>query len=525
MNTALIQPMYGWNTLNWKKAQRKVFKLQKRIYQASLRGDVKLVRSLQRLLIRSWSARLLAVRRVTQDNRGKKTAGVDGVKSLTPPQRLKLVDKLRPGHKAAPVRRVYINKPGKDEKRPLGIPVIHDRALQALVLLALEPEWEARFEPNSYGFRPGRSAWDAIAAIFNMIRLKPKWALDADIAACYDRINHQALLDKLNTSPSIRRQIRAWLKAGVIDGGKLFPTQEGVPQGGIISPLLANVALHGMEEVIREAFAQEKNTPLVVRYADDLVVLHPDREVIECCQEILSEWLAEMGLELKPAKTRISHTLEKIEGRVGFDFLGFEIRQYRARKRRLGFKTIIKPSKESVLRHLREIREVIGKHRMTRQAILIMALNRVIVGWSRYYSTVCSKESYSKVDLMMMNRLRAWILTRQKDESLKKATRKYWRREGGKLIFSPKNDTVRLRFHRETKIKRHVKVKGRRSPYDGDWAYWSARMGHHPGVSTRVGKLVKRQKGRCKRCGLSLRVEDVVEVDHIIPKEEGGREC
>jgi RNA-directed DNA polymerase len=201
--------MVEWNQVNWRKLERKVFKLQKRIYRASKRGEVKVVRRLQKTLMNSWSAKCLSVRRVTQDNQGKKTAGVDGVKSLTPEQRLNLVNQLKLGSKVTPTRRVWIPKPGKDEKRPLGIPTMYDRALQALVKMALEPEWEARFEPNSYGFRAGRSCHDAIEAIFTAIHQKAKYALDADIAACFDCINHEALLKKLNTFPTMSRQIRA----------------------------------------------------------------------------------------------------------------------------------------------------------------------------------------------------------------------------------------------------------------------------------------------------------------------------
>ncbi|MGB3188257.1 MAG: reverse transcriptase N-terminal domain-containing protein, partial [Limnoraphis sp.] len=247
-----------WNAINWRKLERRVYKLQKRIYQASNRGDVKAVRRLQKTLMRSWSARCLAVRRVTQDNQGRKTAGVDGVKSLTPKQRVALTGKLKLGSKVSPTRRVWIDKPGKDEKRPLGIPTMSDRALQSLVKTALEPEWEVKFEPNSYGFRPGRSCQDAIGAIFTAISKKPKFVLDADIAKCFDRINHERLLEKLNTYPTLRRQIRDWLKAGVMDGKELFPTSKGTPQGGVISPLLANIALHGMEYRINQ-FAKTLN--------------------------------------------------------------------------------------------------------------------------------------------------------------------------------------------------------------------------------------------------------------------------
>ena len=232
---------------------------------------------------------------MTQDNQGSKTAGVDGVKSLTPKQRINLVDKINLGSKVSPVRRVWIPKPGKDEKRPLGIPTINDRATQCLVKMALEPEWEAKFEPNSFGFRPGRSCLDAREAIHNAICTKPKYVLDADISQCFDKINHKKLLEKLNTFPTLRRQIRAWLKAGVWDDKKVFLTSEGSPQGGVISPLLANIALHGMEECVkkyaetiklikpgggRTSKGQRRDALILIRYADDFVILHEKHSVI-----------------------------------------------------------------------------------------------------------------------------------------------------------------------------------------------------------------------------------------------------
>src|SRR5450432_2390166 len=205
MSTVAMLPMYGWDTIPWKKFRRSVFKLQKRIYRATLQGNTKLVRKLQRLLMSSRAAKFLAVRRVAQDNSGKKTAGVDGVKSLTKRQRLRMAQSLRIDGSAKPVRRVWIEKADSEEKRPLGIPVMVNRARQTLVKEALEPEWEARFEANSYGFRPGRSCHDAVAAIFTAIKQKAKYALDADIAKCYDRIEQKALLDKVNASPFVRR--------------------------------------------------------------------------------------------------------------------------------------------------------------------------------------------------------------------------------------------------------------------------------------------------------------------------------
>jgi RNA-directed DNA polymerase len=290
-NTDSQQNTVGWDEIDWHKVERYVFKLQTRIYAASRRGDVKQVRKLQKTLMSSWSNKVLSVRKVTQDNRGKRTAGVDGIKILTPEERISLVGQLRITGKSHPTRRVWIPKPGMSEKRPLGIPTIHDRAVQNLVKTALEPEWEAQFEPNSYGFRPGRSCHDAIWQIKNSIQNKPKFVLDADIAKCFDRINHLALLQKLGYTGKIRQQIKAWLKSGVIDQRVFTATSEGTMQGGVISPLLANIALHGMEKMLMEfaktldmrrndkpnsqiSWQQKVKSLTFVRYADDFVLIH-----------------------------------------------------------------------------------------------------------------------------------------------------------------------------------------------------------------------------------------------------------
>ncbi len=270
---------------------------------------------------------------------------------------------------------------------------MYDRASQALVKQALEPEWEAQFKPNSYGFRPGRSCHDAIGSIYSAINSKAKYVLDADIAKCFDRINHKALLKKLNTFPTIRRQIRAWLKAGVMDGKQLFPTSESTPQGGVISPPLANIALHGMENRIKQ-------------YAQTLPgIVHEDIAVVQRCQGIISEWLLGMELELKPSKTRQAHVLNKYgQEKPGFHFLGFFIRQFPAGKHQtgkaprgnklLGFKTIITPSKEKTKVHYNRIASIINSHKAVPQEALIRTLNPIIRGWSNYYSPVVIKYTY-----------------------------------------------------------------------------------------------------------------------------------
>jgi RNA-directed DNA polymerase len=225
----------AWQDMPWKKVHRRVFHLQKRIDRATQRGEVSTAHKLQKLLVKSWYARLLAVRRVTQDHRGKHTAGMDGVKSLTPHQRLALATAIRLDGQATPLRRTWMPKRGSAEKRPLGIPTQHERARQTLVRQALEPEWEAKLSPHTYGFRPGRSWWDAIGAICNQIRYRPQYTLKVDIAKCFDRIDHKALLAKTTAAPVIRRQLKAWLKAGILEDDRLSPTTAGTPQGGVIT--------------------------------------------------------------------------------------------------------------------------------------------------------------------------------------------------------------------------------------------------------------------------------------------------
>jgi RNA-directed DNA polymerase len=532
-------PVYEWKALPWRKLQRAVFKLQTRIYRAMQRGDTRTVHRLQRLMTTSRSAKLLAVRRVTQDNRGKRTAGVDGVKALTPRQRLTLATTLHLAHKPRPTRRVWIPKPGSTERRPLGIPVMRDRAAQALLKLALEPEWEAKFEPNSYGFRPGRSVHDAIAAIFHSCKQQTKYVLDADIAKCFDRIDHTALLRKLGTTPRFRRVIRGWLQAGVLDGPTLFPTEAGTPQGGVISPLLANIALHGLETLLSVShtgaarpWQRQGGPPRVVRYADDFLILHPRREVLATAHAKAMTWLAELGLELKPSKTRVVHTLTDHEGhRPGFDFLGFTVRHFpagRARSTRdalgrpRGYVLQITPSKAAERQHGRALGALIRQDRTAPQAGLIAHLNPVIRGWSRYYATVISSEILSRQDHLLYLKLRRWAMRRHPTKMGTWISSRYWRAGyAGAWTFTTA-DGVKLAYHRMTPIRRHVKVRDRRSPFDGDWSYWASRLGSHPDLRPAVARLLKRQRGTCRWCGLRFTMEDLLEIDHIVPLAAGG---
>ncbi|EAM53114.1 RNA-directed DNA polymerase (Reverse transcriptase):HNH endonuclease [Crocosphaera watsonii WH 8501] len=555
-NASITKTTPEWNTINWAKVQRKVFKLQKRIFQAVKSGNKVKAKKLQKLLLKSHYAKLLAIRKVTQDNQGKKTAGVDGKKALHPNQRIKLVKELTlKGYKAKALRRVWIPNHRRDEKRGLGIPTMKDRVMQALVKSALEPYWEAQFEGTSYGFRPGRSAHDAITRIYTAINKKARYVLDADIAKCFDKINHDYLLSKVDCPHNIKRIIKQWLECGVMDKGILEETDSGTPQGGVISPLLANIALHGMIKDTENHFPRTKRKedgslhreykPKIIRYADDFVVLHEDYDVILQCKTLIAQWLEKVGLELKPEKTSIRHTLKSIEhdGKTidpGFDFLGFNIRSYPVGKhhsgktggnskwgiesKAIGFKTLIKPSKKKILAHHEAIKEVVKANKKAPQEVLIARLNPIIRGWCNYYRTVTSRETFSSEDSILWNTLRAWTVNRKKKETpLYDALKKYFSYgKQGKWTFQTREYV--LYHHTETEIKRHTLVKPESSPYDGNWTYWSKRRGTYTGTPARVAKLLKKQKGICPQCKQHFTPEDLIEVDHIIPKSKGGKD-
>jgi RNA-directed DNA polymerase len=521
---------YEWGQIPWRKLEVAVFKLQQRIYRASHANDRKRVHKLQRLLVKSRAAKYLAVRRVTQDNHGKQTPGVDGIKALTPAQRHQVVEQFDTLPLGKPTRRVWIPKPGTTEFRPLSIPTLYDRTHQALVKQVLEPEWEAKFEPNSYGFRPGRSVHDAIGAAFIAINKHPKYCLDADIAKCFDRINQTELVRKLQTFPQLSRPIRRWLTAGVLDHGVLSATETGTGQGSVLSPLLANVALHGMEAYLCAQFPSSKDIGPpgnrhaksmswklhVIRFADDLIVLHRDPAVIQQCQQLLTEWLQKLGLELHPTKTRLAHTLHPEGGKAGFNFLGFEVRQYPVSRynAKHGFKTLIKPSRTAVKRHYAHLCAIIKQNQAASQDHLVRQLNPVIVGWSKYYSAVISKASFQRLDHLLYLRLARWARFRHPHKGRRWITRKYWRLEEGLgWRFGSKTGPL-LTWHSTTPIIRHRKVKGTASPFNGDWRYWAARRGYYPGISRRVAILLKLQRGRCGYCDLVFLPEAFLEVHH-----------
>jgi RNA-directed DNA polymerase len=411
------------------------------------------------------------------------------------------------------------------------MPVMLDRVHQYLAKQALEPQWESRFEGDSYGFRPGRSPHDALAAIFVAICTKAKYALDADIRGAFDHIDQTALLAKLDTFPALRQTIKGWLQAGVLHKGVLSPTSSGVPQGGTISPLLMNVALHGMEQVVAAAYGHGPHRPHLIRYADDLVVLHPELAGVQAAQAALEHWLAGIGLELKPSKTRITHTLHVHEGQVGFDFLGCTVRQFpvgrthsgkRPDGQLLGFKTYITPSKAAVQRHVQTLGDLIRKHRTVAQDDLIAMLNPRIQGWANYYRSVVASAAFAACESHLYHQLRSWCCRRHPTKARRWIVAKYWRPDATRRwnFTSPSGAT--LRRHTQTAIRRYVKVRKAASFFDGNLVYWAQRLQRHPETGVTLGRLLRAQGGRCADCGLLFLMEDRLEIDHVQPASQAG---
>jgi len=497
--------IFDWSAVDWPIVEGQVKRLRQRIFTASDAGDLAKVRNLQKLMLKSWSNTLMGVRRVTELNAGRLTAGVDGVSIVTPWAKTALavwIHRQSSGWQALPVKRVFIPK-ANGKQRPLGIPVIVDRVLQARVLNALEPEWEARFEPKSYGFRPGRGCQDAIAAIYLTLKgpnPQRRWVLDADLTAAFDRIDHDRLLEVLGTFPA-RERIAEWLKAGTVDAGRFVPSVEGTPQGGVISPLLLNIALHGMEQAAGVRYRKldtthaesRANSPVLVRYADDLVCLCHSRDQAFGIKAQLEDWLRPRGLSFNEDKTRV------VDIDTGFDFVGFNVRRY-------DNKLLIKPSPTAMKRVRERLRSEMRALRGANALAVIRKINPIIRGWSAYYRTVVSSEAFSSLDDYMWKLTYKWAKSSHQNKSRNWIVNQYFgqfnRFRQARWVFGDRTSGAYLTKFSWTKIVRHQMVAGTSSIDDPTLtSYWAERR-HAPSlpVNNIVLRLLKAQNGRCHTC-------------------------
>ena len=526
---ASSHPDAGWHDINWRQVHQNVRRLQARIVKATQEQRWGKVKSLQRLLTRSFSGKALAVKRVTE-NQGKRTPGVDGETWSTPGAKLKGLQRMRQhGYRAQPLRRIYIPKSNGKGKRPLSIPIMLDRAMQALYLLALDPIAETTGDPNSYGFRRERSTADAIQQCFTILghRHCAQWILEADIRSCFDEISHEWLEKHI---PLERPILKQWLAAGFIDEGSQFPTEEGVPQGGIISPVIANLALDGLETELQKRYP--KNTRKgsaakvnLVRYADDFIITGRSPQLLrDEVKPLVETFLRERGLELSDDKTHITH----IE--TGFDFLGKNIRKYDG-------KLLIKPSAKNVKAFLTKIRAIIKNNKAAKAGCLILTLNPIIKGWANYHRHMVSKRTFSRVDAHIFRALWWWSKRRHPSKTKTWIHQKYfgasrrrrWAFSGLVSKGDGKEQRVWLQSAASIPIQRHIKVRAGANPYDLQWeTYFEKRidvkmLSHLRGRDT-LRNLWLKQQGICPLCQQKITQQTGWHSHHVIWKVYGGHD-
>jgi len=536
-NLSAVSPRIDWKTIEWKKVNEYVKKLRQRIYRAVQLGQHRKVRKLQRLMTRSKANLLSSIRKVTQENKGKRTAGIDGYKALTQTERENLFEQMKNYNlksvKVKAVRRTYIEKKNSKKLRPLGIPVIHDRIYQNIVKNALEPQWEAKFEPNSYGFRPKRSTHDAIANLFTKLSslTTRKWIFEGDFKGCFDNISHEHIVNKIGNFPN-KELIGKWLKAGYVDNGTFHETDMGTPQGGVISPLLANIALHGMEKELgvkyqytgQSGYKLKPKSIGIVRFADDFVAVCHTQEQANSMYEKMENYLKDRGLTLSAEKTKVTHIED------GFDFLGFNIRQYKKGKNKMVL--LIKPSKDSVKKAKEKIKDVFASKRGRPVSELIAVLNPVIRGIGNYWSHVVSSKVYNGIDQYI------WGKTVKHLRALH--PRKTWNWKKGRyfkpdhngvskdnwILTDPKNHDIQITKMSWIPIERHIMVKFDNSPDNPDLQQYFEQRDEKEFKENNVlhkQKIAKAQKCKCRICGQSLVGDEGLEINHIVPKKVGGK--
>lgn len=532
-----MENMNSWYDIDWPKVNNNVYLLQMRIFRASKDQNWEKVFKIQKLFIRSASAKYLAVRKVMQDdNNGKTTLEIDDKTNVSKKERFELFQNLFLKRNGPVLQKVKILK--KDEVlKPLETFTMGDRALQTLALMALSPQWEAHFEPSSYGFRPGRSVFDAMEAVFLSIYKKQKWVLNADISKCFERINHEVLIKKCNTFPEMEKQIKVWLQAGILEREHLTQSLEETLKKSPMVSLLVNIALNGLETELADfartlpGYKKDNEKALsFVRHGDNFLVMHQDIVTLRKAKEIVTEFLKSLGLELNEGTTKIVHTEDQSEEHPpGFNYLGFHVVhrkkwiQIRKAKKvnpsNRNFITIITPSEESVKFHKKEIRDIIKSSFGLSQEKLIKKLNPVIRAWALSKRTQMSSGIFQELDSYLF--LQTWKWSRRRHITLSRMTlkEKYYRKVGNRnWVFSfekKKEDKtlniVRLQAYSDIRIQRYLKVKGTESVYNGNILYWSQRASCNPLLSNTIAKLIKEQSGKCSYCGRNFLPNERIE--------------